>query len=284
MILKSKLKEKFSTIPNRLFDCGLSSKAIHLFCYLATKPENWVVYNADVKLQLDIKDDATIAKVWRELLDACWIERKIVQDPENKKIMGGAIIVLMDYDSMLELKLQRTRVGEKPVLGKNPNTAKIPTIINNNKQNKTEEEKYKKESGALPPSRSDLTAYYNKFVSWWNDKLRKKSDELDAIGRIPKISVNSAQRQQAFKQRWKNTKDFLIQQGQNPTDDDVFEYMTKKVIGFNYINSLFLRGEIPPTDAHPTPFDFTVDFVLRPTAWTKLLENEYIDRKYKKKI
>lgn len=274
MILKSKLKEKFSIIPNQLFDCGLSSKAIHLFCYLATKPENWIVYNADVKSQLGVKDDATIAKVWRELLDACWVERKIVQDPENKKIMGGAMIILMDYDSMLELKSQ----GKKPVLGKNPYTAKTPNIINNNEQNKTEEEKYKKENSALPPSRSDLTAYYNSFVSWWNNKLRLKQYELNATGRIKRIAVNSPQRRRAFGQRWEETKSFLIQQGQNPTDDQIFEYMTKQVIGFNYINSPFLRGDTPTNDAHPNPFEFTVDFVLRPTIWTKLLENYYMDK------
>ena len=275
MILKSKLKEKFSTIPNQLFDCGLSSKAIHLFCYLATKPENWIVYNADVKSQLGVKDDATIAKVWRELLDACWVERKIVQDPENKKIMGGAMIILMDYDSMLELKSQ----GKKPVLGKNPYTAKTPNIINNNEQNKTEEKEMLKESGALPPLRSGLTAYYDKFYDWWNNNLRRKESELESPGRIKRFTAKSPERQRAFNQRWKETKAFLKQKGQNPTDDEIFDYMTKNVIGFNYINSQWLQGRIT-SDKYETPFEFNVDFVLRPSTWTKLLENYYVDKKF----
>lgn len=147
------------------------------------------------------------------------------------------------------------------------------------KRREDEKKEMLKESGALPPSRSSLTAYYDKFYDWWNDKLRLKESELESPGHIKHFTAKSPERQRAFNQRWKETKAFLKQKGQNPTDDQIFDYMTKNVIGFNYINSPWLQGRIT-SDKYETPFEFNVDFVLRPSTWTKLLENYYVDKKF----
>lgn len=144
---------------------------------------------------------------------------------------------------------------------------------------KPEDKEMLKESGALPPSRPSLTAYYDKFYDWWNDKLRLKESELESPGHIKRFTAKSPERQRAFNQRWKETKTFLKQKGQNPTNDEIFDYMTKNVIGFNYINSPWLQGRIT-SDKYETPFEFNVDFVLRPSTWTKLLENYYVDKKF----
>ena len=256
----------FTQIPNVvLCDNRISLKAKGVYSYLFSKPDDWQ-FHIDVMEKELLESACQIRSAIKELLSFGYIVRK--QFNENGRF-GGMI-----YEFANPHRMQEIPYAEKTAYGSAP--TRNNTDYTTNKER--EEEKCKKENSALPPSRPDLAAYYNSFVSWWNDKLRKKQYELNATGRIKRIAVNSPQRQRAFGQRWKETKSFLIQQGQNPTDDQIFEYMTKKVIGFNYINSPFLRGDTPTSNEHPDPFEFTVDFVLRPATWTKLLENKYIDK------
>lgn len=84
-IIRNKLKSDFSQIPNNLFlDNRLSNGAKIVMCYLLSKPDGWVINNADVKKNLDIKRNETIASYWKELINTGWIFRQKIKNDTGK--------------------------------------------------------------------------------------------------------------------------------------------------------------------------------------------------------
>ncbi len=124
-IIRNNLRKKFSTIPNQIItDTNLSHGAVRIFCYLATKHDEWEVNNSDIRKQLQIKDKGTLAKYWNELIKNGWLsrERKV---NESKKFIGG-----YDYELHFDKKtieIRKNPSSEKPELGNTPplNTTKI---------------------------------------------------------------------------------------------------------------------------------------------------------------
>ena len=87
-ILRNEIKSNFTQIPNQLlFDNRLSFGAKILFCYLASKPPNWKVINADIKKTLKISKE-TIAKYFKELIAYGWIDREKKKNKEGQ-FYGG---------------------------------------------------------------------------------------------------------------------------------------------------------------------------------------------------
>lgn len=127
-VIRNNLKDNFTQIPNELLiDSRLSMGAKVVFCYVASKPTGWEVYNKEIQKALNIKDNGTIAKYWKELLDAGWIERERTQK-ESGKLTGGFDYVLMVTPG--------DRIQEKPVNEEKPANGKTPeynnTDLNNN--------------------------------------------------------------------------------------------------------------------------------------------------------
>lgn len=106
MILKN-LTKNYTTIPNELIIDSLSHGAVRLYCYLASKPENWEVYNNDIKKQLNIGRDG-LAKYWKELINAGWVEKYPEKD-ENGKFTGKTILILNNSKNT-----EKTESGKKP--------------------------------------------------------------------------------------------------------------------------------------------------------------------------
>jgi len=70
------LRKCFTKIPNALaVDLYLSSGAVRVFLYMSCKPDDWFFNNRDIQKQLGIKDDATMAKYWKELINSGWVSR-----------------------------------------------------------------------------------------------------------------------------------------------------------------------------------------------------------------
>lgn len=110
-ILRNELKSNFTQIPNELlFDKRLSFGARILFCYLASKPDNWKIINQDIITNLNISSDS-IAKYFNELLETGWITRER-EINEKGQYCGG-----YNYTIYSEPKVC--------LLGKNPNTEKV---------------------------------------------------------------------------------------------------------------------------------------------------------------
>ena len=147
MILKN-LTKNFTTIPNELIIDNLSHGAVRLYCYLASKPENWEVYNSDIKKQLSIGRDG-LAKYWKELINAGWIEKYPEKD-ENGKFTGKTILILNNSkhtenaesgetpNSVKDGKRDLAECGETPPLN---NTIPInKTDINNKTKRESKKE------------------------------------------------------------------------------------------------------------------------------------------------
>ena len=132
-VLRNELKSNFTQIPNQLlFDNRLSFGARILFCYLASKPNNWKIINQDIIINLKISSDS-IAKYFNELLDAGWITRER-EINEKGQYCGG-----YDYTIYSESKVSLS--GENPnqekilirkVSGNNNNTNSIINTDTNN--------------------------------------------------------------------------------------------------------------------------------------------------------
>ena len=130
-ILYNQLKDNFTQIPNELLtDDRLSNGAKVIYCYVASKPTGWKVWNAEIQKALNIKDKGTMSKYWKELLDTGWIDRTR-NKTDNGQFSGG-----YDYELRISPNTENIHRQEKPEYGENPphnNTNLISnTNINNN--------------------------------------------------------------------------------------------------------------------------------------------------------
>ncbi len=158
-ILRNELKSNFTQVPNDLlFDKRVSFGARILFCYLASKPNNWKIINQNIITNLNISSDS-VAKYFNELLETGWITRER-EINEKGQYCGG-----YNYTIYYEPKT--------PLLGENPNTEKVlirkksgnnNNIISINNIKTTNnmdiilaEEKTQKKF--VPPTIEEITAY-----------------------------------------------------------------------------------------------------------------------------
>lgn len=70
------IRKCFTQIPNAIaIDLSLSSGAVRVFLYMSGKPDDWFFNNRDIQKQLGIKDDSTMSKYWKELINSGWVSR-----------------------------------------------------------------------------------------------------------------------------------------------------------------------------------------------------------------
>lgn len=157
-ILKNRLTENFSTIPNGIIvDTRLSTGARILYCYLASKPDNWKIWNNDIKKSLGISNNHTIAKYFKELLDTGWINRTLNRSEDSKSLSGGYDYELLDvncYFSSIHENRQFTQNSIHNNTNLDNNTNYIDELEN---LLKTRQPKKKKEF--TPPTLEEVKAY-----------------------------------------------------------------------------------------------------------------------------
>lgn len=110
-VLKNELKANFTQIPNKmLLDNNLSFGARILFCYLASKPDNWKIINSDICKTLMVSKE-TVSKYFNELLKTGWISREREINAKGQ-FAGGYNYTLYD-------------IPKDIIIGKSPNTEKV---------------------------------------------------------------------------------------------------------------------------------------------------------------
>lgn len=113
-VLHNEIKSNFTQIPNQLlFDSKLSFGARILFCYLASKPPNWKVINADIKKTLKISEE-TIAKYFKELISADWINRK--RETNKKGQFHGGYNYTLNLRNLNNLKEDAINLNNKTLV------------------------------------------------------------------------------------------------------------------------------------------------------------------------
>lgn len=165
-ILKNKLKQEFTQIPNELIvDNRLSMGAKLVYVYLTSKPDGWKVWNGDIQKALNIKDSGTMSKYWKELLNAGWVNRTRAKD-EDGKFCGG-----YDYQLNIIPITDEDLIEEKPTLGENPdyNNTELDnntnTNININLYNSSQEN-FTEEKGKLFSTETKIKKKgENQFIS-----------------------------------------------------------------------------------------------------------------------
>lgn len=147
MILKNPLKEKFSQVPNEaIIDNQLSAGAFRVLMYLFSRPDNWKVRNNDIKKQLGIKQNQTLANYWKELETRGWIKRD--RERKNGKFTGQTIFTV----------LWKIHNMEKPEYGK------IHKHNNTDKNNNTDFNKSDKSVSLYSPFVHEFLKFYEERV------------------------------------------------------------------------------------------------------------------------
>jgi hypothetical protein len=157
-ILKNRLTENFSTIPNGIItDTRLSTGARILYCYLASKPDNWKIWNNDIKKSLGISNNHTIAKYFKELLDTGWINRTLNRSKDSKNLSGGYDYELLDvncYFSSIHENRQFTQNSIHNNTNLDNNTNYIDEL-----ENLLKKRQQKKKKEFTPPTLEEVKAY-----------------------------------------------------------------------------------------------------------------------------
>jgi hypothetical protein len=130
-ILKNRMAERFSQLPNELIeDCRISARAFRIAAYLFSRPTGWEVHNPQIMKALNIKDPGSLAKYWQELIAAGWLTR------ERKRDEAGVYNGGYDYQLHISPLLgenpnqEKTLIRKKPYSGKNPDTYNNTDLIN----------------------------------------------------------------------------------------------------------------------------------------------------------
>lgn len=175
-ILRNKLKDRFVQVPNALVtDTSVSTTARLVYVYLASKPDGWVVRNCDVKKAIGIKDDVTIAKVWKELISAGWLTRR--------KALPGANAGTYEYELWETPKLgenpnmENSQIWEKSIFGKNPDYNNTDSLNNTEEElNNTDINTAKQIKSTL---KSRINALFNRRSNTtWSDSELKRLDQI----------------------------------------------------------------------------------------------------------
>jgi len=95
-VLKNKLKQDFTIVANQAIeDQRLTPIEFRLYCYLCSRPDNWIINNADVQNKLQIKSRATLAKYWKKLISLGLISRQKAKGQQG--MFGGFDYTVLDY-------------------------------------------------------------------------------------------------------------------------------------------------------------------------------------------
>ena len=132
---KNNLKNEkipFTQIPNELLADNISSGAMRVYCYLRSKPDDWAYWNSEIMKSINIKNKGTLAKYFKELMNAGWISRERVYT--NGRISGG-----YDYKTYIRKNLNqgKTFIKKNTTLRKNPDHSNTNLINNTNSNSNT---------------------------------------------------------------------------------------------------------------------------------------------------
>ena len=109
--VKNKVRKDFTVIPNALInDNTLTDRARFLFCYMASKPDNWDFYQVPLAKQLGYSID-TLRKYLKELMESGWVSR---EERREEGKFDSFDYTLHPSPCGKNTDTVKNRVGEKP--------------------------------------------------------------------------------------------------------------------------------------------------------------------------
>ncbi len=133
-ILKKELNNSFVQVPNEAIEDDISANAFRVYVYLLSRPDNWQINNSDLKNKLNIKSNETIAKCFKELVTAGWIDRTKRTD-EAGRFIGGYDYIIYNERGLKNPVSENFQIRKKSTFGKIPKH--INTDLNTNTKNNT---------------------------------------------------------------------------------------------------------------------------------------------------
>ena len=145
MKIINSIRKKFTQIPNAIaVDLSLSSGAVRVFLYMSGKPDDWFFNNRDIQKQLGIKDDSTMSKYWKELINSGWVSRTPALNHNGKP--SGYYDYILNFQPVKQATSQpdvptpkntgvdtmNKPVRVNPQLGKTPDYTNTEPVTNTN--------------------------------------------------------------------------------------------------------------------------------------------------------
>lgn len=200
-VLKNRLKEKFVTIPKKIItDKQISFGAKMVYCYLVSKPNDWVIRNSEIMEDLNISKD-TIAKYFKELVVNGWIDRKRQVDSQNQ-FTGLYDYIIYENPKVSEIgkipkseSFRNRKNAEeitKTISSSNNITNNINNLTKNNNINNNINNINNKKNYVIKEEPNDKLVYesYKKILE--EDKnTEKKAEKQENDINIPKTENNA---------------------------------------------------------------------------------------------
>ena len=121
---------------------------------------------------------------------------------------------------------------------------------------------------ASPSKDSIVSEAVERFQEAWNSKL------CNYCPKIAKITVFNEARRSKIKARLAEVAKLMKSQG---IEKDLLTYFLRDIVYDRYMNSQFLRGEVPGRNGTDS-FKMSIDHVMRPDFFAKMVEYRYDDR------
>ena len=162
MIIKSKHAGNYTTLPNEIFNSGLSFEAIGLLAYFLSLPKEWVIYKSQLHSQLNIGREK-LDRMFKELQKNGYVI-SIKKHSSNGQLSYDHVVYDKPFNDEPEMEKPSTQMPPtaKPSTA---NTQLINTNINNKQYNNTNTltddfQNPPSVSKFLPPTKQQVEDYF----------------------------------------------------------------------------------------------------------------------------
>lgn len=241
---------EYQIIPRKLiFDTNLSDRARFVFCYMASKPNDWDFYMKPMANEIGYSEE-TLRKYINELVESGWLTRMCQKTKSNGTF--GSVEYVLNENPVEYIKNTDTeifRYGESPTQH-NIDNNKLNNNINikekiNKKENKTEKEVFDEFRKLYKGTKRGLDTEFDNFKKKHKDykqvlPILKESYLKQEEIRDIKTSKGEFVPQYANLQTWINQRRWEI-------EDELFDVVGDKITNERFRAYLRATKEFPMT-------------------------------------
>ena len=274
MQLINEIKQKLSgytAIPNELiYDSRLSANAKGLYCYLASRPDDWQFFMEEIQSHFP----KGIKSAIKELESTYWLVRK--REPIKGHGKGFCWVWVLAAEPFTKEKIAEI-MENNFTISQNLLSSKNYDIVKNAGYNNTESRDTKTDN--TPPYNSPQGDSQLSFIDLWNRFADLYAEDypgnqpiaiIKSTTEIPNLGARTKELNKLVKDLLSCDPDNIIRRDLEKRNNDVW-YWAFTQIWRKIKRSRFLRGECPTTDAHPKPFRFNVQFLMRKQNFIRMV-------------
>ena len=119
IVRRGQRRRNYTICPNEIFDAGLKPDAIGILAYLISRPDDWNVSLRMLSKHRQIGRDKT-QRIINDLIDAGYVKRKRVRDPETNQFVGIEYVVYEDRQPLDKTDVNSAKSSGIPPESENP--------------------------------------------------------------------------------------------------------------------------------------------------------------------